>query len=719
MRTSSGPRRIAIGFAAAMALTVLLSHFSFISQIPFLQESAPREIPVALVGDKPEVGTVRDALNGLPHSPVAARIVADAALADDLLMRREVTGVLTLGDAGAHTLTIASAGGAREAAELEQVVTSSLAVSQQSATVKDAVPAPASDPSGIHSSRLAGAWVLLGVLLAAVIGFVAGPRALTVRRALERIGAAAVGAAIGALGGSVIVVEIGGWLDAPILTLAAFGTLLILAVAIATAALRSWFGAYGIAAALLVFLVLGVPGSTGSYPLTPLPSVWPTMIAWLPPGAGTWAIRGIADFDGVGVARVVWLYLAWIVVGTLLILTAVGGRTGPEREFHPVLRRRPVLSSLIGIAALLLAVFVPAVSAINTVDLTPALTITCRPFTPPTDVKGLNEVVTSYLDQDDFTGGDVGASTVLSDDRQVLVFGDTLRGSSYAHQRMVRNSMLVFGPDCAGVVKRRDQGAVIPNRADGTGYWPMSIATVERDGYDLVGVMAQRVRSTDDTGADLFGFENLGPALAVFRVDPGGVPVLQRVVDFGQDDASTENPTWGAAAAVVGDQVYLYGTAHSADDPVFGWALSVARVPLESIGDQSTWRFWDGTSWQRDAERAAELIPSTDGVSQTLSVFESDGTWYALSKRGDFVGRDLVAWTSPSPTGPFTAQPPLAQIPSTGTSLLYMPLAHPGILPEAGTMVVSISRNTLDSDQIADDPTLYRPEFIRVTLPLR
>src|SRR3546814_6926392 len=95
---------------------------------------------------------------------------------------------------------------------------------------------------------------------------------------------------------------------------------------------------------------------------------------------------------------------------------------------------------------------------------------------------------------------------------------------------------------------------------------------------------------------------------------------------------------------------------------------------------------------------AQELIPARGGVSQTLSVFEQDGTWYALSKRDEFLGTDLTVWTASSPTGPFTAHGALAQMPSDTVKgdLRYMPLAHPGLLPQDGTMVVSYSRNRTD-----------------------
>ena len=77
-------------------------------------------------------------------------------------------------------------------------------------------------------------------------------------------------------------------------------------------------------------------------------------------------------------------------------------------------------------------------------------------------------------------------------------------------QQFVRNSMLVLAPDCLDVILPADGGALIPDRGtgdDAVGYWPMGVETVERDGYDLLLVTAQRVRAT---GSGPFDFENLG-----------------------------------------------------------------------------------------------------------------------------------------------------------------------------------------------------------------
>lgn len=342
----------------------------------------------------------------------------------------------------------------------------------------------------------------------------------------------------------------------------------------------------------------------------------------------------------------------------------------------------------------------------------------CLPVGPIETVGDLNRLVTEVRGGAEFQGADVGADVKLQDGRRLWVFGDTLRSAAFDGQRFVRNSMLVFDDRCARVVLPADRGALVPDRSDGVGYWPMSIARTERPGYDLVGMGMQRVqgaRAPDGAQA----FENLGPAIALFVVPRGRAPQLIDVRDIGRDRADSDRPTWGAATAVDDGWVYLYGTSHPDEPLVFGFSLQVARVRADDLLDRSRWRFWDGRRWQARAGRAADLIAADGGVSQTLSVFERGGRWYAVSKRDEFLGSDLVIWTSPSPTGPFTASAPVVEIPSdpdTG-KLRYMPLAHPDLLPADNSVIVSYSQNRTDVSQVVKDPFLYRPRFLRVPLP--
>jgi hypothetical protein len=363
-------------------------------------------------------------------------------------------------------------------------------------------------------------------------------------------------------------------------------------------------------------------------------------------------------------------------------------------------------------------VAVPDAQRSRVVDVQPATEADCLPYSPIESVGDLNRLVAGMRGGKGFEGADVGADVQLQDGRRLWVFGDTLRSADFDGQRFVRNSMLVFGDTCADVVLPADHGALVPDREDGVGYWPMSIAKVERAGYDLVGLGLQRVRAADAPDGPA-AFQNLGSAIALFVVPTGRTPQLLDVHDLGADSADRSRPEWGAATAVSGGWIYVYGTAHPDEDLVFGFSLRVARVRPDDLLDTSKWRYWDGRRWQSRAAQATELIPARGGVSQTLSVFERDGRWFAVSKRDEFLGTDLVIWSAPGPTGPFTAGAPVAQIPSneaTGT-LRYMPLAHPDLLPRRNSVIVSYSQNRTDVSDIVKDPFLYRPRFLRVPLP--
>ena len=342
----------------------------------------------------------------------------------------------------------------------------------------------------------------------------------------------------------------------------------------------------------------------------------------------------------------------------------------------------------------------------------------CVPREKVTSVKQLNQQILRVRAGSSFQGADVGADVGLQDGRRLWLFADTLRAPDFDGQKFVRNSMLVLDPHCLETVLPADHGALIPDRHGGVGYWPMSVARVQKKGYDIVGVASQRVR-TNDKPDGIFAFETLGPAMAVFVVPRGKTPQLLANDDVGPDKVDTTRTTWGAAAAVSGDWVYLYGTDRPDSHGIFGYSLRVARTHVTDLLHSDRWRYWDGRSWQQDPTKAKVLIPAHGGVSQTLSVFERGGRWYAVSKRDEVLGTDLVVWTAPSPTGPFDNGTKVAALPSDPKSgeLRYMPLAHPELPSDPGSVLVSYSRNNTDASKVQGDPFLYRPLFVEARLP--
>ncbi len=341
----------------------------------------------------------------------------------------------------------------------------------------------------------------------------------------------------------------------------------------------------------------------------------------------------------------------------------------------------------------------------------------CVPTGERSSVGAINDFVESAAGVPEFLGADVGVDVRLGDGRSLWLFGDTLRGTG-ADGRFVRNSMLVFHPACVEAVRPAAGGAVVPDRADGVGYWPMSGWRRARStsSADVVDVMLQRVADEHDQGP---GIVTLGPTLATFLVPTEGQPRLVGRHDLGADDPRSTVVAWGAASTIAGGWLYLYGTSTRRLPGIHGFALRVARVRPGAVHDMARWRFWDGRTWQPDPGAAAVLLPEEGGVSQTLSVWRQDGRWYVLSKRDEFLGREVVVWTGRSPVGPFDRSYVVADLPcdSATGELRYMPLAHPDLLPMRGSVVVSFSRNSTDIAAVCGSPADYRPSFLRVRLP--
>ncbi len=571
--------------------------------------------------------------------------------------------------------------------------------------------------------RLDLAAALTGFMFVVALTVWRGPVARTLRRGAGRVAGAVVIAAVAAPALT----------RAPLTAVpdhagaaAAVVGLLVLVSALLVMGLEALAGLAGLALAAGSFAVLSAPLLLHTDPYLQ-PRAWSSVTPWTPSGAALEALSQVTLLGPAGAVRPVLVLVVWTVVGVLTLLLARRARfrlglgvvsrpDGSARGSRPwrlsvALVVVPTSALLLAAVALVPAGSVPAVAVPGTASGT-ACVATGRLDT----VADLNRVAGRLRSGPEFQGGDVGADVRLQDGRRLWVFGDTLRSATFEGQRFVRNSMLVVAPGCLQVVLPHDHGALIPDRSDGVGYWPMSIGKVQRPGYDLVSVGAQRVRST---GSGPFDFENLGPAQAVFVVPRGGTPQLIAQRDIGPDSADRGRPTWGAAAAVQDGWVYLYGTANPGQDAVFGFSLRVARVRPDDLLEPDRWRYWDGRGWVADPRDAAELIGAAGGVSQTLSVFRRGDRWYALSKRDDFLGNDLTVWTAPTPHGPFTAGTTLASLPSDTArgELRYMPLAHPDLLPMPGSVVVSYSRNNTDTGAVQRDPLLYRPRFVRVPLP--
>ncbi|RBY97681.1 DUF3533 domain-containing protein [Blastococcus sp. TF02-8] len=333
-----GPRRELVPGvtrrAALLVVGVLLLQLGFVvSYVGAFHAPRPREVPLAVVAPPgaPQGTAEQQAgrLDDLDGDPLDARAVGSEAAGRRLLADREVDGVLLLGAQGQDRLLTAGAAGGAVSSALQAVLGRVVAAQQRALTTEDVIPAAAGDARGLSAFYLAVGWVVGGYLVAAIIGVTSGPVPGSRGRGVTRLGALALYAVVSGVGGAVIAGPVLGALSGHLLALSAFGAVLVFAVGAFTMGLQVWTGLLGIGLAILLFVILGNPSAGGAYPAPLLPPFWAAIGPWLPPGAGTDAVRGIVYFAGAGVGRDLLVLAAYALVGT--VATLLGSGRGAAR----------------------------------------------------------------------------------------------------------------------------------------------------------------------------------------------------------------------------------------------------------------------------------------------------------------------------------------------------------------------------------------------------
>jgi hypothetical protein len=186
----------------------------------------------------------------------------------------------------------------------------------QKIAIVQAHPLPPGDASGAVSFFVVMA-LIIGGYLSSTIAMAFGGR-VTRRR---RLASLAIAAVIGALLTDTLA---GPVLDAvptsKFLRLWALFTLIMMAVAFATAALQAVLGAGGTLVVVIVFVIFGAPASGGTIPAAYLPTLWRTIGPYLPAGAGTTAVRNTIYFDGNRITTSLIILAAYLLVGAIAVL---------------------------------------------------------------------------------------------------------------------------------------------------------------------------------------------------------------------------------------------------------------------------------------------------------------------------------------------------------------------------------------------------------------
>ena len=313
--------RLSVPRAILTAAGAMVLQLAFIgSYLGGLHQPLPRHVPIAVVGTADVATPVLRALRsyGAAVRPEAVP-TQDEAVAR-IRDRMDFAAYVPDPDGGADLLLVSTA--ASPAIEQTAAAAARYAVpAGRTLEVTDTAPFLGTDPLGLTGFALVSGWVVGGFLLASLLGFggarrpMAG-RAITGRCALLVCYAALIGAASAAFAGPLTHL-----LDRGLPRLAGVGALVVLGTAAGTAALEALFGLVGTGLAVTVLAVLGNPTSSGAHAAGLVPGFWRLAGSYLPPGAGTVALRETSYFDGAGL-RAPLTALGCAAGGGLLVLVA-------------------------------------------------------------------------------------------------------------------------------------------------------------------------------------------------------------------------------------------------------------------------------------------------------------------------------------------------------------------------------------------------------------
>jgi uncharacterized membrane protein YeaQ/YmgE (transglycosylase-associated protein family) len=318
MSASPVPRRvIAVAVLIPIGLGLLVSWFAWPAR-----EIEPRDLPVVVAGPQPAAGAFASQLAAARPGAFTVTVVDTEAAADDALRHRGAYAAFVLtGSAPAlHTASAASPAVAQALTALAQQLGRGPTVA-----VVDVVPGTADDPRGAGFGSGFLPLVLAGLVAGVLLSFLVP----TWRSRLAGVFGYAV---IAGLVGSLVLVWLGLVPGSSYLACAPALSLVALAISSAVTGLGALLGRPGIALAVLVIFLFGIPISAVAAAPELLPQPWGTVGQLLPAGAAGNLLRSAAFFDWHGAAGPLWTLAAWAVGG--LILVVIGRARLPGAPSH-------------------------------------------------------------------------------------------------------------------------------------------------------------------------------------------------------------------------------------------------------------------------------------------------------------------------------------------------------------------------------------------------
>ncbi|GAA0949606.1 DUF4185 domain-containing protein [Nonomuraea longicatena] len=343
-----------------------------------------------------------------------------------------------------------------------------------------------------------------------------------------------------------------------------------------------------------------------------------------------------------------------------------------------------------------------------------AATVACT--TPTFQSSSTNQRLTSLFTNygndnsrhDDWTGADGTYSVRLPNGRELWVFSDTFLGQVNAdgtRPKVVEEGGTTvflnnsFAVENAGKLRTIYGGtpgspaALMPPRDKNHWYWAGD-ATVAGN---LVEVTFQEYERFGTGAWDWRWHRNV---VARFPVGNLSQPVSVHDLPSGKGVA------WASGILKDGGYTYVYGV----EDQGATKHMHLARVQGQSLVGTWEYRKADGT-WSPNEADSARLM---NGVANEYSVTKIGDAYVLITHdTTEALSARIVAYSSCSPTGPFTNKQLLYTTPETGGNIFtYNAHAHP--YAAGNGLVVSYNVNSFVNTDHYNDVSIYRPRFIDV-----
>nr|WP_216853511.1 DUF4185 domain-containing protein [Phytoactinopolyspora halotolerans] len=302
-----------------------------------------------------------------------------------------------------------------------------------------------------------------------------------------------------------------------------------------------------------------------------------------------------------------------------------------------------------------------------------------------------------------WTGGDSTYSVELDRGRTLWLFSDTFLGpvdddlTRPADTPFLNNSFI------------EQRGDSLRTITGGTADEPESLVPPDKpDTWNWLGAGMATPRSLD---VMFLEFEKFGPGMWDFgwsanklvRFDPRTYAVRD-VVPM----PSESGVQWASWIERVGPHTYIYGV----DDQGATKYMHLARVTGRDLAD--AWEYWTGDGWSSEETDSAPIM---DGVANEYSVTRfRDGYLLVTQDTHELFSSTIAGYVGCSPWGPFTSATTLHDMPEVGGNIItYNAHEHPG-QRRGDRLLITYNVNSLDSDDLYDDVTIYRPRFVEVEL---